>query len=187
MARAYVGVGSNLSPEENVLAAMRALDRRVHVVATSTFYRTHPLGSPSAPHFVNGVVALETVLPPEALKWSVLRRIEAELGRRRSADRNAPRPIDLDLVFYDGVVSHTPQLRLPDPELATRAFLAWPLLELEPTLTLPDGRRLKDVASQLPLTSLVALPELTAQLRAEVHDEPAERRTPGEGAPRRAR
>lgn len=157
MARAYVGVGSNIEPESNVRSALRLLDRHVRVVGVSTFYRTEPIGRPHDPEFVNGVVAVETTLGAQQLKASVLRELEHELGRRRGSDVNAPRTIDLDLLVYDGEPL--------DPDIEHRAFVAWPLVELDATLALPDGRRLSAIAEHLPRASMVALPELTAQLR----------------------
>jgi 2-amino-4-hydroxy-6-hydroxymethyldihydropteridine diphosphokinase len=160
-ARAYIGVGSNIDPERNVRAALRELARAANVVGVSTFYRTAPLGHPDDPWFVNGVVAIETDSPPRALKRDVLRHIEDELGRRRSADPNLARTIDLDLLLYeDGGVE-------PDAEIGERAFLAWPLVELDPQLRMPDGRAVRTLAEGLSRDDMVALPELTAQLRQE--------------------
>jgi len=157
MPRAYIGVGSNIEPEHNVRAALRLLEHHVRVAGVSTFYRTEPIDRPNDPEFVNGTVAVETSLGARALKWSVLRRIERELGRRRGSDANAPRTIDLDLVVYDR--------ELLDPDVVRRAFVAWPLVELDPTLALADGRRISTIAAPLPRAGMVALPELTAQLR----------------------
>jgi hypothetical protein len=56
----------------------------------------------------------------------------------------------------------------PDPDVEDRPFVAWPLLELDPELSLPDGRPSRELAERLPRDGMVELPELTAQLRAEV-------------------
>jgi 2-amino-4-hydroxy-6-hydroxymethyldihydropteridine diphosphokinase len=157
MARAFIGVGSNIEPRYNVRAALRLLEDRVRVVGVSTFYRTEPIGRPHDPAFVNGVVAIETPLVARELKSNVLRTIERELGRRRGSDVNAPRTIDLDLLLYDGAPL--------DPEIEERAFIAWPLVELDPALALPDGRQIRAIAEHLPRAGMVALPELTARLR----------------------
>jgi 7,8-dihydro-6-hydroxymethylpterin-pyrophosphokinase len=71
------------------------------------------------------------------LKFEVLRRIEAALGRRRGPDKYAPRPIDLDLLLYGDSVVEEPDLVLPDPDLRTRPFLAAALQELAPGLIEP--------------------------------------------------
>lgn len=163
--RAYVGIGSNIDAERNVLDAIRTLQRFVRVVAVSTFHRTAPIGRPEDPWFVNGVVALDTDAPPLALKRDVLDRVEHALGRRRGADRDAPRTIDLDLLAYDDEVCRTEALTLPAPEIAERAFVARALAELAPELGLPDGRSVRTVAEALAPARMVPLPELTATVR----------------------
>lgn len=158
--RAYIGVGSNIDPERNVRAALRSLARCGRIAGVSTFYRTTPIGHPRDPQFINGVVGIDTPLGARELKESALRTLESELGRRRGPDANAPRTIDLDLLLYDR--------DRPDPDVEDRPFVAWPLLELDPELSLPDGRPLRELAERLPRDGMVAIPELTAQLRAEV-------------------
>ena len=133
---AYVAVGSNVRPERNVPAALRLLARKVEVLAVSTFYRTAPLSRPDQPYFLNGVLAVRTAGGSRMLKFDVLRPIEAELGRRRAADRDAARTIDLDVVLYGDRVVDEPDLKIPAPDI-DRPFVAVPLLELAPDLVLP--------------------------------------------------
>jgi 7,8-dihydro-6-hydroxymethylpterin-pyrophosphokinase len=103
------------------------------------------------------------------LKGEVLRPIEEALGRRRTADRNAPRPIDLDVLVHGGEVLEEEGLRLPDPDVRVRPFVAFPLWELAPDLVLPgDGVRLADVIAGLSREGMEPLGELTRLLRAEV-------------------
>lgn len=135
---AYVGVGSNIEPERNIRRALDLLKQRVHVAACSTFYRTAPVDRPDQPPFLNGVWRIETPLTAYALKFDVLRPIEADLGRVRTVDPYAARPIDLDVLLYGDVVVDEPDLRIPDPDIRTRSFLSVPLLELDPELVLPD-------------------------------------------------
>ena len=136
---AFVAAGSNIEPEANVAAALRRLMGSVRVVASSTFYQTPPLGRPEQPPFLNGVWRIATLMAPLALKHDVLRGIESALGRVRSADPYAARPIDLDLVLYGDLVVGRPELHLPDPDIRSRPFVAAPLLELAPTLIMPDS------------------------------------------------
>jgi 2-amino-4-hydroxy-6-hydroxymethyldihydropteridine diphosphokinase len=169
----YVGVGSNIEPEANVLAALRRLAGRLRVTAVSTFYRTPPLGAPGTPPFVNGVWRAETGLDARAVKFGALRPVEEELGRRRTADRNAPRTIDLDVLVHGDAVVREPDLVVPDPDVLVRPFVAVPLCELAPDLVVPgSGRRLADVVANLAQGGMEPLPELTRRLRAEVEDEP---------------
>lgn len=135
---AFVAVGSNIAPHENIVRAMEALLRRVPVFAVSTFYRTPPIGRPEQDAYRNGVFGLRTSMAPRDLKFEVLRVVERDLGRVRSEDAFAPRTIDLDLAIHGDCVEHSEELELPDPDIRTRAFVAVPLLELAPTLRLPD-------------------------------------------------
>ncbi|MFH1438611.1 MAG: 2-amino-4-hydroxy-6-hydroxymethyldihydropteridine diphosphokinase [Pseudomonadota bacterium] len=167
MTGAFVAIGSNIDPERNIPAALALLRREVELKAISTFYRTEPAGAPGTPGFFNGVVKIETGSEPRDLKLFVLRGIEKIMGRVRSADKYAPRTIDLDLLLYGARVISEEGLVIPDPDICTRAFVAAPLLELEPGLVLPDsGRRLEDVVKSLPAGSMVPLGRFTRTLRA---------------------
>ena len=180
MPRAYIGVGSNIDPEANIPAALRMLAEVATIVGISTFYRTPALGPPSADasdasggiiprsitaEFINGVVAVETDLPPRELKFGVLRPIERVLGRVRDAEKFAPRTIDLDIAVYGDVVIDEPDLVIPDPGIMSRAFLAMPLAELAPELFV-DAVRSQDAGS------MTALDEFTQRLRREIVHEP---------------
>lgn len=148
MARVFIAIGSNIWPEENVREAIRLLRRQVQVVAISTFYRTEAKDRPEQPPFYNGIVEIETKLPPAELKHGVLRRIEERLGRTRTEDKYDPRSIDLDVVVYGDLVVATEEVMIPDPEIANRAFLAIPLRELAPDLVLPgSGVRMAEIAA----------------------------------------
>ena len=164
-AQAYIGVGSNIDPEDNIPRALDLLICAVRVTGISTFYRTPALGGEDQPPFYNGVIAAETDLPPRTVKFEVLRNIEEQLGRRRCANRHAPRMIDLDLILYDDFSVEEADLTLPDPEIARRAFLAVPLCELAPELKLPDDRPVCVIAAELTAQPLEALPEFTETLR----------------------
>jgi 2-amino-4-hydroxy-6-hydroxymethyldihydropteridine diphosphokinase len=169
MTEAFVGVGSNVDPETNVVEGLRRLGAATRLLAVSTFYRTAPLGAPGTPPFANGVVRIETELEPRELQLGLLRGIEGALGRVRGPDRNAPRTLDLDLLLHGDAVVREPDLALPAPELLERPFVALPLLELAPGLRLPgDGRTLADVTRGMSAAGMEPLPELTRRLRAEV-------------------
>ncbi len=190
--RVFLAVGSNLDPERHIPAALRRLAEHLRLLAISTFYASPALGRPEQPDFYNGVVEMETDLPPRELKFTVLRQIEAEQGRRRSADRYAAREIDLDLLVYGDLVLSEPDLVLPDPEITTRPFLAVPLAELAPDLVLPDSawgglparpsdRSLRALAAALDASGLRPLTAFTTHLRKELLHEPGESRGPDSG------
>ena len=169
-ARTFIAVGSNISPEENVRAALLALARQEQIVAVSTIYQTEPEGRPDQPDFYNCVVEIKTEKTPEALKYQVLRRIEADLGRQRTLDKFAPRTIDLDLMLYDNLILHTDRLVLPDPDIASRSFLAACLSELAPDLTLPGTTsRVAKLSACLPQDNMHPLEDYTARIKSELH------------------
>ncbi|MEA3403390.1 MAG: 2-amino-4-hydroxy-6-hydroxymethyldihydropteridine diphosphokinase [Armatimonadota bacterium] len=168
MARVFVAIGSNIDPERNVREAVRALAREVQVVGTSTIYAIAPLRRPEQPTFYNAVAEIETDIPPRKLKFKVLRRIEAQLGRVRTEDRWAARTIDLDIAVYDDLVISDEDLHIPDPEIAERPFLAVPLAELAPDLALPGiERTLSEIAAAFGDRDMRPLPEYTQSLREE--------------------
>lgn len=138
MTLAYVALGANLgNPILTVksaignLAALAETER----VATSSLYRTSPVGLKNQPDFINAVVALETQLSPAALLEQLF-VIELQFGRQRSV-RNAPRTLDLDLLLHGDCVLATSQLTLPHPRMHERAFVLAPLAEIAPQAVIP--------------------------------------------------
>lgn len=169
MVRAFVSVGSNIDPARNVRAALGLLSARVRLSALSTVYLTAALGRPEQDPYYNCVVAIETDLAPHTLKHGVLRPIEDALGRRRTADKFAPRAIDLDLIAYGDLVLDEDGMRLPDPEILERPFLAVPLCELAPGWKVAGrNRAIEAVAAALGSAGMRALPDYTRRLRQEL-------------------
>ena len=146
--RAFVGLGSNLGEREATLRqALDALGSTdgIAVVAVSSFRETDPVGLVDQPRFVNAAAELETRLAPRELLEQLL-EVERSLGRDRSTEKRwGPRKVDLDLLLYGDETIDEPGLEVPHPRLAERAFVLEPLLELDPELQLPDGRRLRDL------------------------------------------
>ncbi|CAG1064818.1 2-amino-4-hydroxy-6-hydroxymethyldihydropteridinediphosphokinase [uncultured bacterium] len=168
METAYIGLGSNIDPEKNLLEALRALLPE-GLNRVSAVYRTEPVGPPGQPFFYNCVAELSTSRPPLELKLGVLRPIEEALGRKRvTEDRYSARQADLDLILYGSLEVNTPALVLPDPDIYARPFLAVPLLELAPGLVLPDGKNLKEVVSSLDKKGMEELASYTALIRKEL-------------------
>ena len=136
MATVYLGLGSNLGDrEQNLTEAVELLARRVRVEQVSSVYETAPVGYKDQPWFLNAVCRVSASLSPEQV-LALAREIEAALGRVRSFP-NAPRTIDVDVLFYGNEVVNTPQLTVPHPRLAERAFVLVPLAELAPELVHP--------------------------------------------------
>lgn len=159
-----IAVGANLSgpagpPLQNCEAALTALaEEGVRIVARSRWYRTPPWPVSDQPWYVNAVVAAETALDPAAL-LALLHKIEARFGRQRTAaSLNAARPLDLDLIDYDGLIREAPPPVLPHPRLEGRAFVLRPLSDIAPNWRHPKtGRILKDLLAELP-TDAIAEP-----------------------------
>ena len=146
--RAYVGLGANLGDRESTIRRAIELltaEPAVEIVAVSSLRETDPVGYAEQPRFLNGVAAVETGLTPRALLDRLI-AIERELGRvRDEGPRFGPRTIDLDLLLYGDEVLDEPGLTVPHPRLAERLFVLEPLHELDPELTLPDGRAVRDL------------------------------------------
>jgi 2-amino-4-hydroxy-6-hydroxymethyldihydropteridine diphosphokinase len=140
VAKAFVGIGSNLGgPERQIEAALEQLaaEEGVELVAVSKLRETEPVGYRNQPNFVNGAAELETTLTPRELLGRLL-AIESRLGRvRRDGPRFGPRTIDLDLLVYGDVTIDEPGLTVPHPRLAERRFALEPLAELDPVLEIP--------------------------------------------------
>ncbi len=169
MAKAFLGVGSNIDPATNVGRALELLVSHAHITAVSTVYLSPAEDRPEQPPYYNCVVEVETEVPPVEFKYTVLRAIEKELGRERTEDKLAPRPIDLDLILYDDIIMEGEALTLPDPQILRRAFLAIPLRELSPELRLPgSGISIAEVAASMPDQGIKPLKQYTENLRKEI-------------------
>ena len=108
------------------------------VVRRSSLYSTEPVGFANQPRFVNAVVALETELAPRELLRSLL-AIELEFGRDRSAGiANGPRTLDLDILLFGDLEISEPDLDIPHPRLAERAFVLVPLCEIASQVIVPN-------------------------------------------------
>lgn len=168
MAKAYVSIGSNIDPAENVREAVRRLSLKARITGISTVYHTEPEGRGGQPWFYNCVLELETEMPPVEFKQKVLRKIEEELGRKRGSDKYESRTIDLDLIAYDGMELTAEGLVLPDPKILKRPFLAIPLYEIAPLLKLPGGAAIGDVVEKMDSGTMKGLKEYSETLRKEI-------------------
>jgi len=154
--RAYVCLGSNIRPAENLPLAVERLAEQVDVQGSSRVYESAAKGAMGAPMFLNAAVTLTTFLSPLELKLEVLRPLEAALGRMRTDNPNEPRPIDVDLVLFGDLLVDDPVagLVLPDPEILTCAHVALPLADLAPRLVHPvSGETLAVIAARLQTAS----------------------------------
>jgi 2-amino-4-hydroxy-6-hydroxymethyldihydropteridine diphosphokinase len=143
----YISMGSNIAAVENLPRAFNLLRKYVDVELVSGVWETPPAGS-EGPNYLNAAALIHTNLSLLQLKHEVLRRIEAELGRVRTTDKNAPRPIDLDIILVDGMII--------DPIVWTRAFVIIPLAEISGDVLNPEtGETIADVAMRLMFDSQI--------------------------------
>ncbi|HHA2011026.1 TPA: 2-amino-4-hydroxy-6-hydroxymethyldihydropteridine diphosphokinase [Enterobacter mori] len=151
MTLAYIAIGSNqASPLEQVNAAVQALGEipQSRIVAVSSFYRTPPLGPQDQPDYLNAAVVLDTALDAETLLDNT-QRIELQQGRVRKAERWGPRTLDLDLMMFGNEIINTERLTVPHYDMKNRGFMLWPLFEVAPDLSFPDGIPLRDILDKL--------------------------------------
>jgi 2-amino-4-hydroxy-6-hydroxymethyldihydropteridine diphosphokinase len=132
----YIGLGSNLGDRiTHLREAGQRLSAIVKIERASQLYVAAPLGYVRDDAFVNAVIRGTTTLKPMEL-LEMMQAIEAAMGRR-SGVQYGPRPIDLDLLFYDAVQIETRKLTIPHPRIAQRAFVLKPLAEIAPDLMHP--------------------------------------------------
>jgi len=162
MARAYLSLGSNVEPQRHLTAALGELRERFGALAVSPAYRTKSVGFDGA-DFVNLAVGLDTDLSPQGLNdW--LHALEDRHGRRRDVPRFSDRTLDLDIVFYDRLVTQGPgHLQIPRDELK-HAFVLRPMADIAPQFAHPiTGRTMAELWAAFPAhgTPMVVEPWLT--------------------------
>lgn len=142
----YLALGSNLkTPERQLHLAINALRRTpgVQLLIQAPFYRNKAFGRRAQPDFCNTVVQIMTNFKPQKL-LSVCQQLEKKQGRVRRTKWGA-RTIDIDILLYGTQTIHTPSLQIPHPALIQRDFVTIPLLQINPKISLPDGRLLATI------------------------------------------
>ena len=161
MQTVYLGLGANLNaPRKQIHAAVAALKalKDVEFVCVSHDYASKPMGPQDQPDYVNAVACVKTALEPEQL-LDLTQAIELEHGRVRKEERWGPRTLDIDILLFGNDVIDTPRLTVPHYGLTEREFVVYPLLEIAPTLVLPNNQSLADITKTLPLNDLQQLPQ----------------------------
>ncbi|KAI9253191.1 Dihydropteroate synthase-like protein [Sporodiniella umbellata] len=126
---AYIAIGSNIGDRvQNLHLALQKLEAHSVVLDTSFLYETAPMYHLEQPAFLNAVCKIATGLAPLDL-LKALKAIEKELGRQPTF-RNGPRPIDLDILFYNDLVMADDVLTIPHPSISEREFVLWPLCDV---------------------------------------------------------
>ena len=134
MAIVYLSLGSNSGDRVGYLqqaASLIGAAEDINIITSSSFYETEPWRMDSENWFVNAVIQISTSLSPQDL-LDVCKRIESQLGRKRygNSDKYSDRTIDIDILFYDNLVTCNDKLTIPHPAIHKRAFVLVPMLEI---------------------------------------------------------
>jgi 2-amino-4-hydroxy-6-hydroxymethyldihydropteridine diphosphokinase len=130
---AYIGVGANLGDASNTMhAAIDSLAKSpgIELLKSSHFYASAPVDAPG-PNYTNAVISIQTTLDALGLLERI-QQIEQQHGRERLF-RNAPRTLDLDLLWFDNQTIDLPQLTVPHPRAYQRAFVLMPWADITPS------------------------------------------------------
>lgn len=148
---AYIAVGSNMAdPVAQANDAIEALKQlpRSEFIQASMLYSSTPMGPQNQPDYINAVVAIQTELTPLEL-LDCTQAIELEQGRVRKDERWGPRTLDLDILLYGNENIDSERLTVPHYGMRGREFVLYPLAEITPNLTLPDGTELAQLLNSV--------------------------------------
>lgn len=160
MAEAILSLGSNAGAVRSTLDRAVTLlcdGQAVHLLARSSDYRSAPWGGVDQPAYVNLCLIVTTTLAPRAL-LAHADAIEVALGRDRAREQRwGPRPIDIDIIAYDDLVTNDPDLSLPHPFWYERAFVVLPLSEIAPDRVI-NGIAVREALARLDCSDVQRLP-----------------------------
>lgn len=145
----YIGLGSNLEdPSRQIRQALEQLNKlpQSRLCSLSRVYQSSPLGPENQPDYLNAVALISTSLPPEKL-LTCLQSIEQRQHRVRTVHWG-PRTIDLDILLFGNKQIHTDRLTIPHPQMYQRNFVLIPMFDINPDLTLPNGKPLRDLVNE---------------------------------------
>ncbi len=156
---AFVGLGSNLAePVLQIDLARRAINGLEHAdeLGFSSLYRSPPMGPQDQPDYINAVMKVVTTLPAMAL-LRALQDIENNQGRVRTGERWVARTLDLDLLLFGEQCIQDPDLVVPHPGIAKRAFVLYPLAEIDKDIQVPGLGSIASLVLNCPLSGLIKI------------------------------
>jgi 2-amino-4-hydroxy-6-hydroxymethyldihydropteridine diphosphokinase len=138
---AYLNLGSNIQPETNLPKAVNLLSQQGEILKISNVWESKPVGTEGS-NYLNACVLFGTIFTEKELKEQVVHPIEKQLGRKRSDDKFAPRPIDIDIVLFDNQPT--------DKSFWALAYVVIPLADIYPNYQIPhSGRTIAEIAARL--------------------------------------
>lgn len=165
----YLALGANIGDRRgNLAAALQRLREIMEIDLVSSIYETDPVGYTDQPRFLNIVCRGKTWLDAHnLLKYA--KEVEAAIGRKPSF-RNGPRPIDIDILFYDDLQVEQEHLTVPHPRMRERAFVLAPLAEIAPEVVDPvSGKTALELSEAVSQEGVVQLaPNLKISLDRDI-------------------
>lgn len=147
----YIGLGSNLnSPVKQIQEAITTISRAVDLTLnkTSSFYSSPPMGPQDQDDYINAVIKISTKLSALSL-LDQMQKIELVQGRVRKSERWGARTLDLDLLLYGNQRIENDRLTVPHYGMFERAFVLYPLHEIEQDLIFPSGEKLDSLVTEM--------------------------------------
>lgn len=150
MNKIYVAIGANMGDRKaNITRAIELLKEKINDIQLAPIYETKAFGVTNQPNFYNTALAGKTELMPEEL-LKFVKEVEKRVGRV-ARYRWGPREIDVDIIFYNGLILKSEQLTIPHPGITERFFVLKPLSDLAPNLVHPVlHKSISELLSQLP-------------------------------------
>lgn len=144
----FLSLGSNIQPRKNLDFALREISDKYPLVGLSHVYETSPVGYTKQASFWNMAAAIETNEKPGSIrKW--LGALEKKAGRAKQRKTFGPRTLDVDLVVWKDLVGRSGGHALPHPDIEKKAFVLFPLLEIDPNFVHPrTGKTLVEIAAK---------------------------------------
>ena len=154
----YIGLGSNLdNPTQHIQVAIDEIKaiENFDFIKCSSLYKTPPMGPQDQPDYINAVINIQSDIKAIDVLNS-LQQLEQKHGRVR-LEKWGARSLDLDILLYGNQKMNTDRLKIPHPGLYDRAFVLYPLLEIEQNLVLPNGVSLSEQVTLLGKQEIVKL------------------------------
>lgn len=152
MPTVFLSLGSNIGDRLNAIkkaASLILAEERINPAGQGGYYETEPQGKKDQPWFLNTAMAIRTEMPPDVL-LRFLKGVENELGRLK-AEKDGPRVIDIDVIFYGGEKINAPGLIIPHARAAERRFVMAPLADIAPDFVHPSiGKTVKELLENIP-------------------------------------